>query len=235
MLANVPLLHCSGSCLVPGDLPGPGTTTAALWQVSCLPTVSSWPRRPMAWGDGGGSPQGDCRARRGAAGCPSWTGRDSGFSWPPAVPEGRGHLAVPHCVLPSCCCRLNQALRHEQGFADRFLPDDEAAQALGRTCWEALVSPLVESITSPGTLCSPGPIHTVPQAEAPRSESGWPRRPRRHQRPGLAAEGVPGECGAAPPCHQPQCCLWFPCAAPDPAPGACGPQQHRARGGESSW
>ncbi|KAK2531861.1 hypothetical protein Q9233_005521 [Columba guinea] len=45
--------------------------------------------------------------------------------------------------------RLNQALRHEQGFADRFLPDDEAAQALGRTCWEALVSPLVESITSP--------------------------------------------------------------------------------------
>ncbi|NXW95924.1 CUL9 protein, partial [Alopecoenas beccarii] len=45
--------------------------------------------------------------------------------------------------------RLNQALRHEQGFADRFLPDDEAAQALGRTCWEALVSPLVQSITSP--------------------------------------------------------------------------------------
>ncbi|XP_064915026.1 cullin-9 isoform X3 [Columba livia] len=45
--------------------------------------------------------------------------------------------------------RLNQALRHEQGFADRFLPDDEAAQALGRTCWEALVNPLVESIISP--------------------------------------------------------------------------------------
>ncbi|XP_065691495.1 cullin-9-like isoform X2 [Patagioenas fasciata] len=45
--------------------------------------------------------------------------------------------------------RLNQALRHEQGFADCFLPDDEAARALGRTCWEALVSPLVESITSP--------------------------------------------------------------------------------------
>ncbi|XP_071661931.1 cullin-9 isoform X6 [Patagioenas fasciata] len=60
-------------------------------------------------------------------------------------------------------------------------------------------------------------------------------RPRRHQCPGLAAEGVPGECGAAPPRHQPQYCLWFPCAAPDPAPGACGPQQHRARGGKSSW
>ncbi|NWY63351.1 CUL9 protein, partial [Chionis minor] len=45
--------------------------------------------------------------------------------------------------------RLNRALRHEQGFADRFLPDDEAARALGRTCWEALVSPLVQSITSP--------------------------------------------------------------------------------------
>uniref|UniRef100_A0A8D2L8F0 Cullin 9 n=1 Tax=Varanus komodoensis TaxID=61221 RepID=A0A8D2L8F0_VARKO len=47
--------------------------------------------------------------------------------------------------------RLNSALRHEQVFADRFLPDDEAAQALGKTCWEALITPLVQSITSPGT------------------------------------------------------------------------------------
>ncbi|NXT86313.1 CUL9 protein, partial [Zapornia atra] len=45
--------------------------------------------------------------------------------------------------------RLNRVLQHEQGFADRFLPDDEAARALGRTCWEALVNPLVQSITSP--------------------------------------------------------------------------------------
>ncbi|KAM9241023.1 LOW QUALITY PROTEIN: cullin-9-like [Leptosomus discolor] len=45
--------------------------------------------------------------------------------------------------------RLSRALQHEQGFADRFLPDDEAARALGRTCWEALVTPLVQSITSP--------------------------------------------------------------------------------------
>ncbi|XP_062427365.1 cullin-9-like isoform X5 [Rhea pennata] len=45
--------------------------------------------------------------------------------------------------------RLNRALRHEQAFADRFLPDAEAAQALGRTYWEALVTPLVQSITSP--------------------------------------------------------------------------------------
>ncbi|NXX75750.1 CUL9 protein, partial [Urocolius indicus] len=45
--------------------------------------------------------------------------------------------------------RLNRALRHEQGFANRFLPDDEAARALGRTCWEALVTPLVRSITRP--------------------------------------------------------------------------------------
>ncbi|XP_051008828.1 cullin-7 [Acomys russatus] len=44
--------------------------------------------------------------------------------------------------------RLNGALRQEQNFADRFLPDDEAAQALGKTCWEALVSPLVQNITS---------------------------------------------------------------------------------------
>ncbi|KFO60740.1 Cullin-9, partial [Corvus brachyrhynchos] len=46
--------------------------------------------------------------------------------------------------------RLNGALQHEQGFASRFLPDDEAARALGRTFWEALVNPLVQSITSPG-------------------------------------------------------------------------------------
>ncbi|KAL4680915.1 hypothetical protein H8957_007152 [Semnopithecus entellus] len=45
--------------------------------------------------------------------------------------------------------RLNGALRQEQNFADRFLPDDEAAQALGKTCWEALVSPVVQNITSP--------------------------------------------------------------------------------------
>uniref|UniRef100_U3JDL2 Cullin 9 n=1 Tax=Ficedula albicollis TaxID=59894 RepID=U3JDL2_FICAL len=45
--------------------------------------------------------------------------------------------------------RLNRALQHEQSFANRFLPDDEAAQALGRTFWEALVNPLVQSITSP--------------------------------------------------------------------------------------
>ncbi|XP_075195057.1 cullin-9 [Anomaloglossus baeobatrachus] len=44
--------------------------------------------------------------------------------------------------------RLNRALSHEQEFADRFLPDDEAAQALGHTCWEALISPLVRSITT---------------------------------------------------------------------------------------
>ncbi|XP_069706420.1 cullin-9-like isoform X3 [Phaenicophaeus curvirostris] len=48
--------------------------------------------------------------------------------------------------------RLNQVLRHEQVFADSFLPDEEAARALGRTCWEALVNPLVQSITSPDTL-----------------------------------------------------------------------------------
>ncbi|XP_071074561.1 cullin-7 [Dasypus novemcinctus] len=45
--------------------------------------------------------------------------------------------------------RLNGALRQEQNFANRFLPDDEAARALGKTCWEALVSPLVQNITCP--------------------------------------------------------------------------------------
>uniref|UniRef100_W5NJ87 Cullin 7 n=1 Tax=Lepisosteus oculatus TaxID=7918 RepID=W5NJ87_LEPOC len=43
--------------------------------------------------------------------------------------------------------KLNSALRHEQMFADRFLPDAEAAEALGRTCWEALITPIVQSVT----------------------------------------------------------------------------------------
>uniref|UniRef100_A0A480VBZ0 Cullin-9 n=1 Tax=Sus scrofa TaxID=9823 RepID=A0A480VBZ0_PIG len=51
--------------------------------------------------------------------------------------------------LLQLCPRLNRVLRHEQNFADRFLPDDEAAQALGKSCWEALVSPLVQNVTSP--------------------------------------------------------------------------------------
>ncbi|XP_015427697.1 PREDICTED: cullin-9 [Myotis davidii] len=51
--------------------------------------------------------------------------------------------------LLQLCPRLNKVLRHEQNFADRFLPDDEAARALGKTCWEALVSPLVQNITCP--------------------------------------------------------------------------------------
>ncbi|XP_023575510.1 cullin-9 isoform X3 [Octodon degus] len=58
-------------------------------------------------------------------------------------------IAEDHRRLLQLCPRLNKVLRHEQTFANRFLPDEEAAQALGRTCWEALVSPLVQNITSP--------------------------------------------------------------------------------------
>lgn len=54
-------------------------------------------------------------------------------------------------TLDSVCVRLNSALRHEQTFADRFLPDAEAAEALGRTCWEALITPIVHSVTLSGT------------------------------------------------------------------------------------
>lgn len=39
-------------------------------------------------------------------------------------------------------------------FADRFLPDAEAAEALGRTCWEALITPIVQSITISGNFWS---------------------------------------------------------------------------------
>ncbi|KAJ7341193.1 hypothetical protein JRQ81_005019 [Phrynocephalus forsythii] len=73
--------------------------------------------------------------------------------------------------------RLNSALRHEQVFADRFLPDDEAAQALGETCWEALITPLVQSITSPDcTGISPLAWilkRYLETMEAARSSRGW--------------------------------------------------------------
>ncbi|XP_072104699.1 cullin-9 isoform X2 [Mobula birostris] len=53
--------------------------------------------------------------------------------------------------------KLNSALRHEQMFADRFLPDAEAAEALGRTCWEALINPIVFSITALDNI-NPSPL-----------------------------------------------------------------------------
>ncbi|KAM9809118.1 LOW QUALITY PROTEIN: cullin-9-like, partial [Syngnathus typhle] len=68
------------------------------------------------------------------------------------------------CVCLSLCISLslslaatshtpvagNSAFRHEQMFAERFLPDAEAAEALGRTSWEALVTPIVRAITLSG-------------------------------------------------------------------------------------
>ncbi|XP_012628599.1 cullin-7 isoform X1 [Microcebus murinus] len=58
-------------------------------------------------------------------------------------------MAEDRMSLLHLSSRLSGALRQEQTFAHRFLPDYEAARALGKTCWEALVSPLVQNITSP--------------------------------------------------------------------------------------
>ncbi|XP_012496297.1 PREDICTED: cullin-7 [Propithecus coquereli] len=58
-------------------------------------------------------------------------------------------MAEDRMSLLHLSSRLNGALRQEQTFAHHFLPDNEAARALGKTCWEALVSPLVQNITSP--------------------------------------------------------------------------------------
>ena len=74
---------------------------------------------------------------------------------------GRLGLAAPNTFPPPPLPRLNGALRHEQNFASHFLPDEEAAQALGKTCWEALVSPLVQNITCPGNCPCPSPF-TIP-------------------------------------------------------------------------
>ncbi|XP_063774820.1 cullin-9 isoform X2 [Pseudophryne corroboree] len=65
-------------------------------------------------------------------------------SWGQEICEKKEHLL-------QLFSRLNRALSHEQVFAERFLPDDEAAQALGRMCWEALITPLVQSITTSDT------------------------------------------------------------------------------------
>uniref|UniRef100_UPI00358F9E7F cullin-9 isoform X2 n=1 Tax=Myxine glutinosa TaxID=7769 RepID=UPI00358F9E7F len=43
--------------------------------------------------------------------------------------------------------KLSTVMRHEQQFAQRFLPDVEAARALGQTCWEALAVPIIQKIT----------------------------------------------------------------------------------------
>uniref|UniRef100_A0A8C4N4K8 Cullin 9 n=1 Tax=Eptatretus burgeri TaxID=7764 RepID=A0A8C4N4K8_EPTBU len=43
--------------------------------------------------------------------------------------------------------KLSTVMRHEQQFAQRFLPDVEAAHALDQTCWEALAVPIIKKIT----------------------------------------------------------------------------------------
>lgn len=93
MPADVPLLQCSGSCLVPGDLPGPGATAAALWQVSCLLAVPLHTPCPRAWGDGAGSLQEDCRVRR-LSSCVSHVDRE-GPSLLPGHQRAMATLVVP--------------------------------------------------------------------------------------------------------------------------------------------
>lgn len=67
---------------------------------------------------------------------------------PVLLPTSRWRCSLQVALIrPLSVCRLNSALKHEQMFAERFLPDAEAAEALGRTCWEALISPIVLSIT----------------------------------------------------------------------------------------
>lgn len=75
----------------------------------------------------------------------------------------------------SVCVRLNSALRHEQTFADRFLPDAEAAEALGRTCWEALITPIVHSVTLSGThMVSHTVSHTASRCQRHTDEHHQP-------------------------------------------------------------
>ena len=144
---------------------------------------------------------------------------------------------APNTFLPTLLPRLNGALRQEQNFADRFLPDSEAARALGKTCWEALVSPLVQNITSPGNCPCPWPLYCPvarPCSSAPSCSNleppalcSWPfgylrsfstPKPPFHS-PGPASFPVSPGCqltprGQAGPCYLPcrivlSCCSFL--------------------------
>ncbi|XP_040203798.1 cullin-9-like [Rana temporaria] len=98
--------------------------------------------------------------------------------------------------------RLEKTLSQEEEFIDRFLPDDEAAQAVGRMCREALISPLVQSITTsdPGGT---SPLHWLLTRYLENSQSGlstFDSRVRRLTRLLVQVDTAPpGTTGLKPP------------------------------------
>ncbi|KAM8851745.1 cullin-9 isoform 2-T2 [Synchiropus picturatus] len=91
-------------------------------------------------------------------------------SWCQQVEEDRSQLL--HLFN-----KLNSALRHEQTFAERFLPDAEAAQALGRTCWEALIVPIVTCITL-SESSAPSPLSWLLSEYLKHCDASWRSRSR---------------------------------------------------------
>ncbi|KAM9316903.1 cullin-9 [Gastrophryne carolinensis] len=124
--------------------------------------------------------------------------------------------------------RLNQALSHEQEFAERFLPDDEAAQALGRTCWEALICPLVQSITTsdPGLESPLGWLLTryLQNSEISRRPQSRPSvfnsRVRRLTHLLVHVDTSPADTSALKPPTKTNGKRQDSCAAPTPVPSA---------------
>ncbi|XP_032819530.2 cullin-9-like isoform X3 [Petromyzon marinus] len=62
-------------------------------------------------------------------------------TWTQALGHDRTHVLQLYS-------KMSAVLRHEQQFAERFLPDLEAARALGQTCWEALATPIISNIST---------------------------------------------------------------------------------------
>lgn len=150
---------CAASrCWGPSPASGPSSRSSCAAGPPSAAPLGRTPGARRSAGTGGGCCSSSAGEGPRERGCPGAAGGVLG--WLGASCRGAG--PVPPVLPPSRRCRLNRALRHEQDFAERFLPDDEAARALGRTCWEALVSPLVQSITSPGTRSRPSPRCPVP-------------------------------------------------------------------------
>lgn len=116
--------------------------------------------------------------------------------------------------------RLEKTLSREEEFIDRFLPDDEAAQAVGRMCREALISPLVQIITISGTGNSgKSPVIDPPPGNGDGTllfSRSW-----RNKSSSLAPHTLPGE----QPIRIVR--LRFPSAETDPPPGPSGHRHHR--------
>lgn len=167
---------CAASrCWGPSPASGPSSRSSCAGGPPSAAPLGRTPGARRSAGTGGGCCSSSAGEGLEEQGVP-WGGRGRPAGAPPLLPPLLPPLPPP-LPSPARRRRLSRALRHEQDFAERFLPDDEAARALGRTCWEALVSPLLQSITSPGTRAPPPPLPAPPRPRAPALSPAAPQTP----------------------------------------------------------